>query len=44
MADFNQVLTPGNYQDSEVTVVVEIPANDWAGGRGADPWRDEICR
>lgn len=26
MADFNQVLTPGNYQDGEVTVVVEIPA------------------
>ena len=25
MADFNQVLTPGNYQDGEVTVVVEIP-------------------
>ena len=26
MADFNQVLTPGNYQDGEITVVVEIPA------------------
>ena len=26
MADFNHVLTPGNYQDGEVTVVVEIPA------------------
>lgn len=25
MADFNQVLTPGNYQDGELTVVVEIP-------------------
>lgn len=26
MADFNQVLTPGDYQDGEITVVVEIPA------------------
>ena len=26
MADFNQVVTPGNYQDGEITVVVEIPA------------------
>ncbi|MDO4773507.1 MAG: inorganic diphosphatase [Candidatus Saccharibacteria bacterium] len=25
MADFNQVLTPGNYQNGEITVVVEIP-------------------
>lgn len=25
MADFNQVLTPGNYHDGEITVVVEIP-------------------
>ena len=25
MADFNKVLTPGNYQDGEITVVVEIP-------------------
>lgn len=26
MADFNQVLTPGDYQNGELTVVVEIPA------------------
>lgn len=26
MADFNSVLTPGAYQDGEITVVVEIPA------------------
>ena len=26
MADFNKVLTPGDYQDGLVTVVVEIPA------------------
>ncbi|MDO4712488.1 MAG: inorganic diphosphatase [Candidatus Saccharibacteria bacterium] len=25
MADFNQVLTPGDYQNGELTVVVEIP-------------------
>ena len=25
MADFNKVLTPGNYQGGEITVVVEIP-------------------
>ena len=91
MADFNQVLTPGKYQDGEITVVVEIPAgsnhkiewdrkvgvmrldrvdpaifakptnygfirrvgcvvgdghaaDDRAGGRGANPRRDEVCR
>ena len=25
MADFNQVLTPGDYENGEITVVVEIP-------------------
>ena len=25
MADFNKVLTPGDYQNGEVNVVVEIP-------------------
>ena len=25
MADFNKILTPGNYQDGIINVVVEIP-------------------
>ena len=25
MADFNQILTPGDYENGEINVVVEIP-------------------
>jgi len=25
MADFNKILTPGNYEDGEINVVIEIP-------------------
>ncbi|MBQ3309236.1 inorganic diphosphatase [Candidatus Saccharibacteria bacterium] len=27
MADFNKILTPGNYKDGEINVVVEIPTD-----------------
>ena len=25
MADFNKILTPGNFEDGEINVVIEIP-------------------
>lgn len=40
MADFNKILTPGNYKDGEINVVVEIPT----GSNHKIEWdREKAC-
>ena len=39
MADFNKILTPGNYQDGIINVVVEIPT----GSTHKIEWNRELA-
>jgi inorganic pyrophosphatase len=39
MADFNKILTPGNYENGEINVVVEVPA----GSNHKIEWNRELA-